>query len=416
MRRIFCFLLSICFVFCSLLSVNVSGAVVKENEDVPMSETFTVSAQNKKDLEKLPIEIKAKAAILIDALTGTVLLEYNPDLKLYPASVTKIMTMLLVAEAISSKKIALTDMVTCSSNAASKGGSQIWLKEGEQMTVDELLRATAIGSANDAATLLGEYISGSEEAFISLMNERALQLGMKNTCFVNATGLDDTTDEHLTTARDIAIMSRELLKYSFITKYTTVWMDSLRGGKTELVNTNKLVRFYDGTTGLKTGTTAKAGCCISASARRDDLHLIAVVMGSPNSNDRFNAAKTMLTWGFSNYTVYTPEIEENEISSVPVTGGLQECVDVVIPDFLPLLIKKDEVEKVRVEVELCENVEAPVLEKQALGKVSVYVADEIVKEYKILSAKAVNKINVFSAMLRIFNFAANGDDAYPFAA
>lgn len=414
MRRIFCFLLSFCFIFCSLLSVNVSGAVVKEDEDVPISGSFTVSAQNKKDLEKLPVEIKAKAAILIDALTGTVLLEYNPDLKLYPASVTKIMTMLLVAEAISNKKIALTDKVSCSANAASKGGSQIWLEEGEQMTVDELLRATAIGSANDAATLLGEYISGSEESFISLMNERALQLGMKNTCFVNATGLDDTTDEHLTTARDIAIMSRELLKYSFITKYTTVWMDSLRGGETELVNTNKLVRFYNGTTGLKTGTTAKAGCCISASAKRDGLHLIAVVMGSQNSNERFNTAKAMLSWGFSNYTVYQPKVDKNEISSIPVIGGLQENVEIVIPDLSPLLIKKGEVEKVKVEIEVCENVEAPVLENQTLGKVTVFVDEKNVKEYKILSARAVDKINIFSAMLRILNFAANGNDAYPF--
>ena len=414
MRRIFCFLLSFCLIFCSLLSVNVSGAVVKEDEDVPISGSFTVSAQNKKDLEKLPVEIKAKAAILIDALTGTVLLEYNPDLKLYPASVTKIMTMLLVAEAISNKKIALTDKVSCSANAASKGGSQIWLEEGEQMTVDELLRATAIGSANDAATLLGEYISGSEESFISLMNERALQLGMKNTCFVNATGLDDTTDEHLTTARDIAIMSRELLKYSFITKYTTVWMDSLRGGETELVNTNKLVRFYNGTTGLKTGTTAKAGCCISASAKRDGLHLIAVVMGSQNSNDRFNTAKAMLSWGFSNYTVYQPKVDKNEISSIPVIGGLQENVGIVIPDLSPLLIKKGEVEKVKVEIEVCENVEAPVLENQTLGKVTVFVDEKNVKEYKILSARAVDKINIFSAMLRILNFAANGNDAYPF--
>lgn len=417
MRRIFCFLLSACFVFGVMLNCSVNGAVVKEDEDIPISESFAaVSAENKKDLEKLPVEIKAKSAILIDALTGTVLLEYNPDLKLYPASVTKIMTMLLVAEAIAGKKIALTDKVTCSANAASKGGSQIWLEEGEQMTVDELLRATAIGSANDAATLLGEYISGSEEAFISLMNERATQLGMKNTCFVNATGLDDTTQEHLTTARDIAIMSRELLKYSFITKYTTVWMDSLRGGATELVNTNKLVRFYNGTTGLKTGTTAKAGCCISASAKRDDLHLIAVVMGSQNSNDRFNTAKAMLSWGFSNYTVYQPQIDKNIISSVSVIGGLQERVDVVIPPISPLLIKKGEVEKVRVEVELCEDVEAPVLENQTLGKVIVYIADKPVNEYKICAIKAVDKINIFSAMLRILNFAANGDVAYPFNA
>ena len=414
MRRIFCFLLSICFIFSIVFCVSVNAAVVKEDEDVQITLSTTVSAENQKQLEKLPVEIKAKSAILIDALTGTVLLEYNPDLKLFPASVTKVMTMLLVAEAIANKKISLTDKVTCSANASSKGGSQIWLKEGEQMTVDELLRATAIGSANDAATLLGEYISGSEEAFISLMNERASQLGMKNTYFVNATGLDDTTDEHLTTARDIAIMSRELLKYTFIRKYTTVWMDSLRGGATELVNTNKLVRFYNGTTGLKTGTTAKAGCCISASAKRDDLHLIAVVMGSGNSNDRFNTAKAMLSWGFSNYTVYQPEVDKSTITEIPVISGLKESVGVVVPQPSPLLIKKGEAEKVRVDVEICENVEAPVLENQTLGKVVVYIGDKAVNEYKILSCEGVEKINVFSAMLRLLNFVSKGNGAYPF--
>ena len=415
MRRIFCFLLSICLVFSVVFSVCVNAAVVKEDEDVKITLSTTVSAENQKQLEKLPVEIKAKSAILIDVLTGTVLLEYNPDLKLFPASVTKVMTMLLVAEAVANKKISLTDKVSCSANASSKGGSQIWLKEGEQMTVDELLRATAIGSANDAATLLGEYISGSEEAFISLMNERASQLGMKNTYFVNATGLDDTTDEHLTTARDIAIMSRELLKYTFITKYTTVWMDSLRGGATELVNTNKLVRFYNGTTGLKTGTTAKAGCCISASAKRDDLHLIAVVMGSGNSNDRFNTAKAMLSWGFSNYTVYQPEVDKSTITEIPVISGLKKNIGVVVPQLSPLLIKKGEVEKVRVDVELCENVEAPVLENQTLGKVVVYIGDKVINEHRILSCEGVEKINVFSAMLMLLNFVSNGNGAYPFA-
>lgn len=254
MRNSFILKLSVfVFSFIVLCSVGAAGAtVVKGEQDLTLPESFTVSVQNEEALKKLPVEIKAKSALLMDVSTGKVLMEYNPDLKLFPASVTKIMTMLLVAEAVSERKIALTDSVPCSENAASKGGSQIWLEPGESMTVDELLRATAIGSANDAATLLGEYVSGSEQAFIDLMNARAKELGMQNTCFVNATGLDDTTEEHLTTARDIAIMSRELLKHEFIMKYTTVWMDSLRSGETELVNTNRLVRFYDGTTGLKT--------------------------------------------------------------------------------------------------------------------------------------------------------------------
>ncbi len=414
MRRIFCFVLCLSIIFSMCLSVVGGAAIVKEDEEVPVETSFTVSNENKKELEKLPVEVKAQAAVLMDATTGTVLLEYNSDIKLYPASVTKIMTMLLVAEAIESKKITFQDKVSCSANAASKGGSQIWLEEGEQMTVDELLRATAIGSANDAATLLGEYVSGSEEAFIQQMNERASQLGMKNTHFVNATGLDDTSDDHLTTARDIAIMSRELLKYDFILKYTTVWMDSLRGGKTELVNTNKLVRFYKGATGLKTGTTSKAGCCVSASAKRDNLHLIAVVMGSTNSNDRFNTAKALLNWGFSNYTIHQPQIDMKQLSDISVIGGLQESVSVKVPKLSPLLIKKGEVEKVSVKIEICQDVEAPVLENQTLGSVTVSVGEKTVNEYKILASQSVDKINFLSAMLRIFNYVSNGNTAYPF--
>ena len=225
--------------------------------------------------ETLPVEIKAKAAVLMDVSTGKVLMKYNENQRLYPASVTKIMPLLLVTEAIDEGRISLDDVVTVSATAASKGGSQIWLKEGEQMTVDDLLKATAVYSANDACTALGEYIAGSDEAFVSLLNERAKQLGMTNTNFENCTGLDDTTENHLTTAMDVAIMSRELLKHDLIVNYTTIWMDSLREGQTELVNTNKLVRFYEGTTGLKTGTTSKAGCCVSASAM---LNLAQIVI------------------------------------------------------------------------------------------------------------------------------------------
>ncbi len=414
MRKVFVFLLSFIMVV-SILCANVSSAsIVKENDDIELPVSFTGASQNEKELSKLPVEIKAKSALLMDVATGKVLMEYNADTKLYPASVTKIMTMLLVAEAIDSNKISLEDKVFCSENAASKGGSQIWLEPGETMTVDELLRATAIGSANDAATLLGEYVSGSEESFISLMNERAKELGMNNTHFLNATGLDDTAEDHLTTARDIAIMSRALLKHQFIQKYTTVWMDSLRNGETELVNTNKLVRFYEGTTGLKTGTTAKAGCCVSASAKRDNLHLVAVVMGSANSNDRFNTAKAMLNWGFSNYTLYSPEVDKKLITDVPVIGGLVDAVGVEVPKLSPMLIKKGEEDKIRVDVKLYENVEAPVLQKQTLGTVTVFVGEQKMDEYKLVAEKQVEKLTVFSAMIKILNFVSNGDESYPF--
>lgn len=407
------------FVFVFIFQVSVVGFCANKNanddDEAQVPSTFTSNVVGGDDVSKLPVEIKAKSAVLMDVATGEVLLQYNADVKLFPASVTKIMTMLLVAEAIDSGRITLADKVACSSNAASKGGSQIWLEEGEVMTVDELLRATVIGSANDAATLLGEYISGSEESFIALMNARAKELGMKNTHFVNATGLDDTTDEHLTTARDIAIMSTELLKHKFITDYTTVWMDSLRNGETELVNTNKLVRFYEGTTGLKTGTTAKAGCCVSASAERENLHLVAVVMGSENSKDRFNTAKAMLSWGFTNYTLYSPQIETKQYEKVVVNSGRCDFTETVFPEIAPILIKKGQEEKVKVTVEICENVDAPVSEKQTLGNVKVTLDEKVVNEYKILSRTEVHKLTFFDGILKIFNFISNGNTAYPFA-
>ncbi len=413
MKRVFIILLTVIFIICSCFSVFATGTtIVKENEDVVVSKNvITQEEQNK--LEKLPVEIKAKSAVLMEVTSGEILMEYNADKQLFPASVTKIMTMLLVAEAISSKKITLADKVTCSSNAASKGGSQIWLEEGESMSVDELLRATAIGSANDAATLLGEYVAGSESAFIDMMNTRARELRMKNTHFENATGLDDATDTHLTTAKDIAIMSCELLKYDFIRDYTTVWMDSLRDGKTELVNTNKLVRFYSGTTGLKTGTTAKAGCCVSASAERDGLHLVAVVMGSDNSNDRFNTAKAMLNWGFSNYSCVTPEINKKDLKKVQVVGGKDEFVSPKIPKLSPILVKKGEEGKIDVKVEVEESLEAPVVEKQTIGNIKILVDGKKVAEHKITAKNGVEELGLWGYMKKLANFVANGEKEYP---
>ncbi len=413
MKRAFIFLLTFIMICSSCISVFASDkTIVKENEEIVVSKTV-VTEEDKKQLESLPVEIKAKAVVLMEVSSGKVLLEYNPDTKLYPASVTKIMTMLLVAEAINSKKITLADKVVCSANAASKGGSQIWLEEGESMTVDELLRATAIGSANDAATLLGEYVAGSESAFIDMMNTRAKELKMENTHFENATGLDDATDTHLTTARDIAIMSCELLKHDFIRDYTTVWMDSLRDGKTELVNTNKLVRFYSGTTGLKTGTTAKAGCCVSASAERDGLHLVAVVMGSDNSNDRFNTAKSMLNWGFSNYSCATPEINNKDLKKVQVIGGKEDYVTPKIPKLSPILVRKGEEEKIDVKIEIEEKLEAPVMEKQTIGKISISIDGKTASEYTIAAKNGVEELGVWGYIKKLANFIATGEMKYP---
>lgn len=349
----------------------------------------------------LPVAVNAKAAILVDASTGQVLAAMNEHDKLYPASVTKIMTLLLVMEAIDSGRLNLTDEVVASATAAAKGGSQIWLKEGETMTVDELLRATAIYSANDACEALGEHIAGSEEALVKMLNDRANELGMNDTHFDNCTGLDDTTDTHLTSAYDVALMSVELLKHSLIQKYSTVWMDSLRDGATELVNTNKLIRFYDGATGLKTGTTAKAGCCVSASAMRDSTHLVAVIMGSPTSDDRFGGAKALLNWGFANYETVTPSVDLSLITRVGVIGGVKDDFMPVISELSPVLIKKGESEKIEQSVELATDVQAPVEAGQKVGSVKFTLNGELLGEYPLTAEKRIEKLT-FAEVLRRF--------------
>lgn len=354
-----------------------------------------------------PVEIKAKSAVLMDASTGKVLMKYNENEKLYPASVTKIMPLLLVCEAIDEGRISLSDVVTATGSAASKGGSQIWLKEGEQMTVDELLKATAVYSANDACTALGEYLAGSDEAFVKQLNDRAKELGMTNTHFENCTGLDDTTENHLTTAMDVAIMSKELLGHELIMNYTTIWMDSLRNGQTELVNTNKLVRFYEGTTGLKTGTTSKAGCCVSASALRDGTHLIAVVMGSDNSTDRFETAKAMLNWGFANYSTVTPVIDPSLIPDVGVIGGVAESITPVIPEVKPVLIEKGREGDITQTVDLAVDVAAPVEKGQVLGSVTFRLNDEVIGEYNLTASDSVNKLTFWIVFERILKAIAS---------
>lgn len=355
----------------------------------------------------LPVEIKAKAAVLMDASTGKVLLSHNENEKLYPASVTKIMPLLLIMEAIDSGKISLDDTVTVSATAASKGGSQIWLKEGEQMSVDELLRATAVYSANDACTALGEYIAGSDAAFVENMNQRAAQLGMENTHFENCTGLDDTSENHLTTALDVAKMSKELLSHGLIVKYTTIWMDSLRNGETELVNTNKLVRFYEGTTGLKTGTTSKAGCCVSASAKRNETHLIAVVMGSENSSDRFETAKAMLNWGFANYSTVTPVIDKALIPDVGVINGVDKKITPQIPEVSPVLIEKSREGEITRTVDLAVDVQAPVEKGQVLGTVKFTLGDELLGEYNLTAPEKTDKLTFSIVFVRILRAIAS---------
>lgn len=357
-----------------------------------------VKAENGSDML---VTVNAKAAILVDASTGQVLAAMNEHDRLFPASVTKIMTLLLVMEAVDSGRLNLTDEVVASATAAAKGGSQIWLKEGETMTVDELLRAAAIYSANDACEALGEHIAGSEEALVQMLNDRAKELGMNDTHFDNCTGLDDTTDTHLTSAFDVALMSVELLKHELIQKYSTVWMDSLRNGATELVNTNKLIRFYDGATGLKTGTTAKAGCCVSASAMREGTHLVAVIMGSPTSDDRFGGAKALLNWGFANYETVTPAVDLSMITRVNVIGGVEENFMPIISELSPVLIKKGESEKIEQSVELATDVQAPVEAGQRVGTVRFSLNGETLGEYPLMSEKRIDKLT-FAEILRRF--------------
>lgn len=345
--------------------------------------------------------VKAKAAVLMEQGTGKVLYEKNSDQKLYPASVTKIMTMLLIAEAIDDGKISFSDEVAASKEAAAKGGSQIWLKEGETMTVDELFKAMSVYSANDACTALAEHVAGSEDGFINMMNERAAQLGMKNTHFENCTGLDDTAENHLTTAYDIALMARALMGHEFVKKYTTIWMDSLRNGATELVNTNKLVRFYSGCTGLKTGTTAKAGCCVCATATRDNTSLIAVVLGSDNSTDRFESAKAMLNYGFANWVSVTPKIDPSLITDVAVTMGEERFLTPQIPAAANVLIPKGREKDIKQDIKLSVSVEAPVESGQVLGNVDVSLDGETIGTYSLTAPHYVERLTFSSVYRRV---------------
>ena len=318
------------------------------------------------------LEVAAPSAVLMEAATGTVLYEKDAHTPLPPASVTKIMTLLLVMEALDAGRIGWDDTVTASEAAAAKGGSQVYLAAGEQMSLQEMLKSVVVVSANDCATALAEHVAGSEAAFVELMNRRAQELGMENTHFVNCTGLDDEPDAetHLTTAYDIALMSRALLKHDEIRDYTTIWMDSVRNGEFGLANTNKLVRFYQGTTGLKTGYTSAAGHCLSASAERDGVEFIAVVLHCATSGERFQAAKQLLDYGFANYTLAQPD-PETEIPPVPVVLGTAEAIVPVPDNDDPVLIEKGQAAGITTRVEVADQVRAPVEAGQRLGTLTL---------------------------------------------
>jgi D-alanyl-D-alanine carboxypeptidase (penicillin-binding protein 5/6) len=348
------------------------------------------------------LEVPGKSALLMDVTTGTVLYEKNAHEPLPPASVTKVMTLLLIMEAIDDGRLQWEDLVTASETAAAKGGSQIFLKVGEQMTVADMVKSIAVSSANDCACAMAEHLWGSEGAFVEKMNARAAELGMQDTHFVNCTGLDDDPDaaQHKTSAYDIAVMSRQLLKYHpKITEYTTIWMDTVRGGSFGLSNTNKLVRFYNGATGLKTGFTQGAGYCLSASASRDGLDLIAVVMGCETSQERFSACKSMLDYGFSGFAVVTPRMEEP--AAVPVKLGREDSVFLVAGEEQPILMEKGQRNLVTTQIELAPEATAPVSKGQKLGTMTIRAGDQVLAQVPLVAEKSVEKLSWGQMLLQV---------------
>ena len=349
-------------------------------------------------------ELDCKSAILIEASTGKVLYEKDADMTLPPASVTKVMTLLLVMEAIEEGRLKYGDTVRASANACSMGGSQIYLKENEEMSVEDMLKSVVIASANDAAVALAEHIAGSEEEFVRRMNKRAEELGMKSTRFENTNGLDDTTDSHLTSARDIAIMSRELIKYPKILEYSSTWMDSVRGGEFGLTNTNRLVRFYKGATGLKTGSTAKAGFCISATAERDGMSLICVIMGAPSRDVRNAAAVKLLDYGFSNYALYSDS--GLGVDSLPITKGEKPMLTLRYGGFSTVLAKS-EIGSVKKEISLPESIDAPIGEGSAVGSVIYKVGETEIGRADICAGESVEKLDYGALLLMLLRKCAS---------
>lgn len=340
------------------------------------------------------LDLPVPAAVLMEFSTGKVLYEKSAHEKRPCASITKVMTLLLVFEAIDSGVLHYDDVLTASAHAAGMGGSDIWLKEGEQMTVDDLIKACVVMSANDAAVVLAEAVAGTEESFVARMNARAAELGMADTTFKNCNGLDE--DGHLTSAYDVAVMSRALMEHEKIFDYTLIWIDYVRGGQTQLVNTNKLVRSYNGIKGLKTGTTSAAGSCISAAAERNGMTLIGVVLGAENTKDRFSAASSLLDYGFANWKITVPETPA--LPDLPVTGGMTDTVRLEAAAPQGVLTAVSEQGTLEIAPELPESVKAPVEKGQQVGVVRVSMNGETVEEIPVTSAESAEAITFGSAM------------------
>ena len=410
--RILCLMIAFIMLF-SGISVSADGldyvddAVSDQNRIVTeyytegMLETYEYGdiQASTKPITNLSVDVKS--AILIEQSTGTVLYEKDVDTKMPMASITKVMSLILIMEHIESGALSLDTMLSCSAHAASMGGSQIWLEPNEQMSVNDLLKAVIVGSANDATCMLAEAVAGSEEAFVSMMNDKAKQLGMNNTYFKNCSGLD--ADGHYSTAKDISIMSKELLNHQLVFDYSTIWMDTLRNGETQLVNTNKLVRFYDGATGLKTGTTDDAGCCVTASAKRNGLHLIAVVMGAQTSDKRFQTARTLLDSGFANYQFKEMTFKLKE-QSVTVTNGTELKAKLVTPENHSFLIEKGKENNVTSSFNIPDTITAPIKKGDTIGNIVVKLGDDILGTVDIVAAETIDEMTFKNALKRMCKY------------
>lgn len=381
MKRIITFLLA--FLFCVL-----SPASCLANND-----------ESKKEVKA--VDVTAKSSILMCMDTGDIIYENNAYEHCSPASVTKIMGILLFLEAIDSGKIGLDNEVSASETAVSKGGSQIWLEVGETMTVEELLKAVIVASANDACTALGEYVAGSDTGFVKMMNDRAEELGLKDSNFENCTGLDDTTENHYSCAYDLAVIAKEVMKHDIVKVYSTIWLDYLRNGKTELNNTNKLVNKYNGITGLKTGTTSNAGFCLCATAERDGMNLVAVVLGCKTSEERFKSASNLLDFGFANYEIIEPQIDESKITNVSVKLGKEKYLKPYYNDSNKILVKKGSGE-ITYQYDINEEITAPVVKGDEVGKITLFSDDKEIKTITLTADKNIQKIDysyIFKKML-----------------
>lgn len=352
------------------------------------------AAENKK--------LNVKSSILMSLDTGDVIKQNNAYEHLSPASVTKLMSILLILEAIDSGKIKLTDEVAATKNAVSKGGSQIWLEVGEKMTVNDLFKAVVIASANDACTLLGEYVAGSDSAFVDMMNKRVETLGLKNSHFENCTGLDDEITNHYSCAYDLAVIAKEVMKHKLILKYSTVWLDSLRNGKTELNNTNKMINKYNGMTGLKTGTTSNAGFCLCATATRDGISFVSVVLGAQTSDERFALTQELLDYGFANYKLDNIKIDNSKLKTVKVKNGVDKSITPKCELNKKLLLPKNS-DKITYEYSFLDEVKAPVKKGDKLGVITVYSGNKKISSIELKSDKNIKSVTFLYIFKKMFN-------------